>query len=353
MQWANDKIGFDDRVITIAGILSFSLIIPIAFFRWQIWKPPYFTFGAYWPTLLITTVIWMGCRCIMIWSRSRYPRFKDVRRRLWVQNSVILLFALLANNTLTPFIKNYCLPLFSQRTPGHTWEDTLVNTNAAAILCTLLMVAIYESIYFINELRKSIIEKEQLKQDTLQAQVNALRIQVNPHFLFNNLNTLSAVIPEDPVQAVNFVQQLSKVYRHILEVKDEQHILLKEELEVLEAYAFLMKTRFGNNLEISIQVAEEKLRQRIVPLSLQILMENAIKHNIVSSAKPLHIAIYTENGRLIVRNTLQKKNQAMESTGLGLDNIRSRYRLLGDRAVEVEAGPASFTVSIPLIKELI
>jgi len=349
MRWANDKIGFDDRLISVVGIFAFALVIPVAFFRWRIWAPPYFTFAAYWPTLVITTVVWIGCRFLMIHFRNRYPKFKDIRKRLWIQNSLILLYAILANNILTYVIKNYCFELFGSRRPAHTWEETLINTNAAAIMCTLLVVAIYESIYFINELRKSILEKEQLKQDTLQAQLNALRTQVNPHFLFNNLNTLSAVIPENPVQAVDFVQQLSKVYRHILEVKDEQSILLKEELEVLEAYAFLLKTRFGDNLDISIRVAKEQLQQRIVPLSLQILMENAIKHNIVSSAKPLHIDICTEQGRLIVSNTLQKKNQLMESTGIGLDNIRSRYRLLGDKLVEVDEGPESFTVAIPLM----
>src|SRR5258708_21815155 len=188
-----------------------------------------------------------------------------------------------------------------------------------------MVVAIYESIYFVGELRKSVEEKEMLKRESLQAQLNALKIQVNPHFLFNSLNTLTAVIPENPGQAIDFVQHLSKVYRHILEVKNEQSILLKEELEVLKAYAFLLKTRFGDNLDISIRVADEKLQQKIVPLSLQILMENAIKHNIVSSSKPLKIEVHADNGKLVVSNNLQKKNQLVESTGIGLDNIRNRY----------------------------
>ncbi|HEY6900329.1 MAG TPA: histidine kinase [Puia sp.] len=349
MRWANNKIGFDDRMVSVFGVLGFSLIIPVVFFRWEIWKPPYFTFGKYWPCLMITTVIWLGCRRIMIWSRTKYPRFRDVKKRLWVQNALILVFALIANNILSYFIKNYCIALFSDHKPDHTWQETLIYTNAASILCTLLLVAIYESIYLIHELRKSIIEKEQLKRDTLHAQLNALRTQVNPHFLFNNLNTLIAVIPEDPEQAVGFVKQMSKVYRHILEVKDERSISLREELDVLEAYAFLMKTRFGDNLDISIRVGDEQLQQQVVPLSLQILMENAIKHNIVSSAKPLHIDICTEEGRLIVSNTLQKKNQEMESTGLGLENIRNRYRLLGGGSVEVKEGPESWVVAIPLI----
>jgi LytS/YehU family sensor histidine kinase len=213
-----------------------------------------------------------------------------------------------------------------------------------------MVVAIYESIYFIGELRKSVEEKEMWKRESLQAQLDALKTQVNPHFLFNNLNTLSAVIPDNPALAVDFVQQLSKVYRHILEVKNEQSILLKEELEVLKAYAFLLKTRFGDNLDISIRVPEENLHQKIVPLSLQILMENAIKHNIVSSSKPLKIDVHAENGKLVVSNNLQKRQSLQESTGIGLDNIRNRYKLLGDQLVHVQQGPFSFIVSIPLIE---
>jgi len=349
MRWGNDKIGFDDRLVVVPGILGLSVMVPVVFFNWHIWEPPYLPWQAFWPCLLITATIWIGCRSIMVWSRRRYPRFIDVKKRLWVQNSLILLYSLVVNNGIGVFTDSVCEPAQKLRMHPHSATDILIGSNAAAILCTLLVVAIYESVYLIGELRKSILEKEQLKRDTLQAQLNALRIQVNPHFLFNNLNTLSAVIPENPAQAVDFVQQLSRVYRHILEVKDEQSILLKEELEVLESYAFLMKTRFGENLDISIRVAEEQLSQRIVPLSLQILMENAIKHNIVSSAKPLHIDISTEDGRLIVSNTLQKKNQSMESTGIGLDNIRNRYRLLVDRAVEVAESSGSFTVAIPLI----
>ncbi|HNH20602.1 MAG TPA: histidine kinase, partial [Ferruginibacter sp.] len=169
-------------------------------------------------------------------------------------------------------------------------------------------------------------------------------------FLFNNLNTLSSLIPENPKHAVDFVQQLSKVYRHVLEVKDEESIDLKDELEVLNAYSFLLKTRFGNNLDVRINIPEEKMRQRIVPLSLQILMENAIKHNVVSSDKPLRIDVYTENGSLVLKNNLQVKRQISESTGIGLNNIRNRYRLLSDKEVKVTDNENSFTVSIPLIE---
>jgi LytS/YehU family sensor histidine kinase len=213
-----------------------------------------------------------------------------------------------------------------------------------------MIIAIYESIYFMHQLKHSVEETEHLKRENLNAQLDALRTQVNPHFLFNNLNTLVSLIPEDPKQAVDFVQQLSKLYRHILEVKDEKSILLKDELDVLKAYAFLLKTRFGNNLEVNINVPEEKMSKKIVPLSLQLLMENAIKHNIVSADKPLQIDVFTQNGSLVVSNNLQIKNQVTESTGIGLDNIRNRYKLLSEKPVKVTANDTNFTVSIPLIE---
>jgi LytS/YehU family sensor histidine kinase len=212
-----------------------------------------------------------------------------------------------------------------------------------------MVIAIYESIYFMNELRKSVEEQESLKRESLHAQLNALKTQVNPHFLFNNLNTLASVIPESPDKGVAFVQQLSKVYRHILDVRDEPSIPLREELDVLKAYIFLLKTRFGENLSVDIQVPEEKLKQKIVPLSLQILMENAIKHNIISSARPLNINVFAQNGSLLVSNNLQVKNQLNESTGIGLENIRNRYKLMGSNGVQVTNNGSSFTVAIPLI----
>jgi hypothetical protein len=349
MRWVNNKIGFNDWLVMLIGIPVFSSLIPIIFFGWRIGRPPYYPWNAYWPCFVITTIIWMSCRFIMIWTRRRYESFDQVKKRLIIQTTLVIIAALATNNTVGIFLQGMCKDLEALRHNQITPADAMINSNAATIFSTMLVCAIYESIYFMNELRKSVEEKEMLKRESLRAQLEALKTQVNPHFLFNNLNTLSAVIPDNPGQAIDFVQQLSRVYRHILEVKNEQSILLKEELEVLQAYAFLLKTRFGDNLDISIRVAEVELQQKIVPLSLQILMENAIKHNIVSSAKPLRIDVFTEEGRLVVSNTLQKKNQASESTGIGLENIRNRYLLLGSKPIHVEEGPSSFTVSIPLI----
>ena len=349
MRRTGSKIGFDDRLIMLIMIPATSLVVPFVFLGMRLDRQPFFTWKAYLSVLIITTVLWLGNRYIMVWARTRYSQFELVRKRLFVQSMIMLVFTLAANNTLG-YVLDTCGLREHANIQGYTVLDILINSNSAAIFCTLTVVAIYESIYFMNELKKSVEEKEMLKRESLKAQLNALKTQVNPHFLFNNLNTLSSIIPDNPKQAVDFVQQLSKVYRHILEVQDEQSIPLKDELDVMKAYTFLLQTRFGDNLDITINVPEEKLKKRIVPLSLQILMENAIKHNIVSADKPLKIDVFAENGKLVVSNNLQKKNQLIESTGIGLNNIRNRCRLLGNGKVEVTENETSFTVSIPLIE---
>ncbi len=327
----------------VIPVLSF--IIPVVFFGCRFNRQPLFSWDKYVTTMIITAILWMGNRYIMIYCRGKYPLFKEVRKRLVIQSTSMFVFTMIFNNLLGYLADD----VFFKDGGTHFRTDILINSNAAALLCIIMIIAIYESIYFMNELRTSVEEGENLKRESLSAQLNALRSQVNPHFLFNNLNTLSSLIPEDPKHAVDFVQQLSKVYRHILEVKDEKSILLKDELDLLNAYTFLLKTRFDKNLDVIINIPEEKLQKRIVPLSLQILMENAIKHNIVSADKPLHIAISALNGSLVVSNNLQMKNQVNECTGIGLENIRNRYKLISEQPVKVTTSDNNFTVAIPLI----
>jgi hypothetical protein len=328
------------------GIPVLSFIIPIVFMGCRFNRPPFFSWDKFFATLGITTVIWLGNRYIMIYSRKKYPLFNDVRKRLIFQSVIMFIFTVVFNMILGQLADD----VFRNDEAVLTKADIIIHSNSAAIFCTIMIIAVYESIFFMHQLRHSVEETEKLKRETLKAQLDALRTQVNPHFLFNNLNTLCSIIPENPKQATEFVQQLSKVYRHILEVRDEQTIPLNDELEVVRAYAFLLQTRFGGNLEVDIDVAPDKLQKRIVPLSLQILMENAIKHNIVSSDKPLRIEVFAKNGTLVVNNNLQKKNQVIESTGIGLENIRNRYRLLGNKTVDVQEANGNFTVSIPLIE---
>lgn len=342
----NCHIGFNDGLLMVIGIPLLSFIIPIIFFNCRFNRPPMLTWDKYFSTMVFCIVIWLGNRYIMIFSRKKFPLFTTVRKRIIFQSVWMVVFTVIVNIILGIVFDD----VFHDETPGVTFTDNLIHSNAASLFNTIMIIAVYESIYFMHQLKHSVEETETLKRESLNAQLDALRTQVNPHFLFNNLNTLVSLIPENPKHATDFVQQLSKLYRHILEVKDEKSILLKDELDVLKAYAFLLQTRFGNNLKVTINVPDEKMNKRIVPLSLQLLMENAIKHNIVSSDKPLQIHVFSDNGSLVVDNNLQMKKQISESTGIGLDNIRNRYKLLGDKQVKVTETDTNFTVSIPLIE---
>lgn len=346
MRKHNCRIGFNDGLLMIIGIPVMAFIIPIVFFNCRFDRPPFLTWEKYYTTLLIVFLLWIGDRYIMIYSRRKFPDFNDVRKRIFYQSVAMFIFTVTGNLIMSFVFKK----TYADEGLGITMVDKMIHSNSAAIFCVIMIIAVYESIFFSHQLRHSIEETETLKRENLHAQLGALRTQVNPHFLFNNLNTLVSLIPENPQQASDFVQQLSKLYRHILEVKDEKLILLKEELGVLKAYAFLLQTRFGNNISVNIDVPDEKLIKEIVPLSLQLLMENAIKHNIVSADKPLQINVYYENGNLVVDNNLQMKKQVSESTGIGLDNIRNRYKLISDKPVKVTATGSNFTVSIPLIE---
>jgi two-component system LytT family sensor kinase len=194
-----------------------------------------------------------------------------------------------------------------------------------------------------------VAEKVELERRNVESQLESLRNQVNPHFLFNSLNTLVYLIPEEPEKAVRFVQQLSKVYRYVLESREARIIPLQDELDFLHSYIFLLKERFGENLQVRLHDLNSHAGGGIVPLTLQILFENAIKHNVLSIEKPLTIEVFVQKDHLVVRNNLQKKNQVLDSTGVGLENIRARYRMLTNREVDVIVSREYFTVLLPTI----
>jgi LytS/YehU family sensor histidine kinase len=193
------------------------------------------------------------------------------------------------------------------------------------------------------------IALERSKMDNLSAQYELLRQQVNPHFLFNSLNTLKYMVESGDKHSVDFILKLSDFYRFTLESRKSDLIKLSEELKILDAYIFLLKARFEEGMEISVDVPENRMDGNIPPFTLQLLIENAIKHNIVSLQKPLHIRIFTEGENLVVENSLQLKRVPEASTGLGLENINQRYQHLSGRSIQIIPGDACFTVKLPML----
>lgn len=197
------------------------------------------------------------------------------------------------------------------------------------------------------------VRAERLEKENVQAQFAALKSQVNPHFLFNSLSILSSLIHADADLSEKFIDQLSRAYRYILEQKDNERVLLKTELEFIQAYRFLLNIRFENKFDVVINVPEaDQVRYSIAPLTLQLLVENAVKHNRMSTKEPLHVHIRLEGECLVVQNNLQIRPQSETSTGVGLQNIITRYAMLTDQPVWVGENEGSFIVKIPLLKQL-
>ena len=194
------------------------------------------------------------------------------------------------------------------------------------------------------------VRAERLEKENVQAQFAALKSQVNPHFLFNSLSILSSLVHADAELSEKFIDQLSRAYRYILEQKDNERVLLKTELEFIQAYRFLLNIRFENKFDVLINVPEaDQTRYSIAPLTLQLLVENAVKHNRMSVKEPLKVYIQLEEGCLVVQNNLQLRPQSENSTGVGLQNIITRYALLTDQPVWVGESEGRFVVKIPLL----
>jgi LytS/YehU family sensor histidine kinase len=202
---------------------------------------------------------------------------------------------------------------------------------------------------FFKNWKEAAVQQEKLKREQLALQYETLKSQVNPHFLFNNLNSLTSLISTNPEKAIDFVKKLSEVYRYVLDQKDHELVALETELKFLESYIFLQKIRFETNLDVQIDVQARNFK--VIPLSVQILVENAIKHNEISDKNPLSIRIFsTDDDYLIVENRLQKK-AGSEGSGSGIQNIKDRYEFFTDKKVIISENTEKFLVSIPLLTE--
>ena len=339
-------IGFNDGWLRIIGIPVASLIIPIAFFGsnpLEGWTDFWIHFAFTFSNVLL---YWHLDRGMVIYFRKKFPEFSQYKKRIIWQTATILTFTFIISAvTCIPLeeLVRFFVPEVAKTPP------TPAQIVSASLTITVTVLAIYESMYAIDMWKLSLIETERFKKEHSQAQLETLKNQVNPHFLFNSLNTLASVIPENPALAVQFVEKLSKVYRYILEIKDKEFITLKEELHCIDAYEFLLKIRFGENIHFKKQIKNGNLKRFVIPLSIQMLIENAIKHNVISAKKPLTIKIWTDDNFVMIENNLQIKNQVNDSTKTGLNNIKARYALLTNKKPEIEQTEDSFIVRLPII----
>jgi two-component system, LytTR family, sensor kinase len=221
---------------------------------------------------------------------------------------------------------------------------------SSLLIFPFLLIA-YEIIYHFAQLRHAENEKERLEKEKLKAELQQLKGIVNPHFLFNNLNSLSSLISEDPGSAQDFLDELTKVFRYLLRNNETDLTTLSQELDFIRSYYNLLQTRYGKAIRMNIQIDPAHEHLLIPPLTLQLLVENAVKHNRIQKESPLHIELITAPGnKLAVRNNLLKREGLVESTGIGLQNINARYRMLQQPGVLIEKDERSFAAIISLIE---
>ena len=221
-------------------------------------------------------------------------------------------------------------------------------------LLTVIIITIIVSLFlhgrgFFISWKESLLEAEKLKRAHLSAQYESLKNQVNPHFLFNSFNVLSSLVYKDPDLAAKFIRQLSSVYRYVLDTREAEVVPLSQELKILDSYLFLLKMRFGEALEVVVDVRPDD-NVAVVPLVLQMLVENAVKHNVVSKSRPLHIQLSREGEEITIRNNFQPREDEKESLGIGLPNIQERYRYLTGLEVAIIRSGEHFTVRLPQIR---
>ncbi|MFC3159978.1 Histidine kinase [Chryseobacterium arachidis] len=270
------------------------------------------------------------------------------------KRAVISIISILIANFILVYFCNYMNFVVFQKsaTTEEYFSGKYNYINWFTINIALLISAFLHARGFMEELKKT-SKKEVVEQKLIaksaNAQFESLKNQLDPHFLFNSLNVLSSLIDENPKQAQKFTASMSKIYRYVLEQKDKELVTVEDELEFAKTYCDLLKTRFEDSVDFIFDVEKEDLRRFVVPLSLQLLLENCIKHNFATSAKPLFIRIFSENDTLCIENNLQVREQIKESSGIGLANIVQRYSLLTKRNVFIEKSEDYFKVKLPIL----
>lgn len=296
-------------------------------------------------SIVITFLIWIGNLKIDNYLNVFFPWEINHKKRIIIQ----LLISLTYSSTII-FLSMLALNEFVCEIPLRKQGIILKTSLIIGLLVTLIILSIEIGAQFFKDWKKTLVEVENYKMENIQSQLQNLKNQLNPHFLFNNLSVLTSLVYQDQDKAAEFIKQLSNVYRYLLENKNHELISVQEEMTFMESYFFLLKIRFGNNINFIVNISESDFQFKIPPLSIQTLVENGIKHNEISSANPLTITIDIENRYLKVCNPIQLRTDVGESTKIGLQNIKDRYAFLTNKEVIITNNENSFCVSLPLLE---
>ncbi len=292
---------------------------------------------------IVIVFLWEGNKQIDDWLNKKYSWIDFPQQRLMAQAIAFMLFT-----AITLFLLMYTLHQI-RFGDGKIMDRKTREIFVPALFFALAFIAIYVGFNFFKSWKESLLEVEKYKTQSAEAQLQNLKNQINPHFLFNNLSVLSSLVYQNQDKAVNFINELSKVYRYVLDNKNAELVSLADELAFLLHYTYLLKIRFETAVDFSISVADDDKNRFLPPMCLQMLVENTIQHNEASLANPLRVKIYTHDHALVIENNIQLRSDKLASTKTGLKNIVSRYAYFADKKPEIVNDGNIFKVILPLM----
>lgn len=295
-------------------------------------------------TIAIAFIIWQGNRYLLFSLQSYFD---------WLNKPVKKIIALLLAVSFFTIPVSYLMLIAWY----HIFTNETVNWNVIfsatliIMICVIFITHVYETVFLVKKAESDKLKNEQLERSKVQAELEALKNQIDPHFIFNSLNTLSYLIEQDAVKAKLFNNSLADVYRYILQNKTRDLVLLREEMSFMNDYFSLLKIRFEEAVQLKNTVDKAMLDAFLIPpISLQVLMENVIKHNDFSDLSPLVMSLTFNNNMLMMKNEIKKKTLRKPSSQTGLQNLNERYKLITNQSIQVASDEHTFEVWLPVLK---
>jgi len=332
-------------MIYVLGSASLSLFLLFAFMRGALTDWHNFFTGFFW-AFSISITQWIGLETVYDLIDRRISWIETPVKKVFAQ--ILFFLAYSAGAFILVQIFNYYV--WMDVAPEKSW-GWILKSLPATLLISFIISLIFTAIGFFHAWKKSFVQAEKLKVEMMAYKYESLRNQINPHFLFNSLNVLSDLVYDDQAIAVKFIRQLSDLFRYVLDSRDKELVPLKDELEFINSFTFLLKTRFENKLKIDIDVQPDP-HDYIVPMTLQLLIENAVKHNEVSEAFPLRIVVRKVGDCLEVENNLQLKKVGDESKKTGLRNISQQFAFFSEKPIKIITSDERYMVRVPILKSL-
>ncbi len=337
-----ERIEINDKLVRIIGIQFFGIVIPNAtgLVNNDIRSVPF----------LVVTYLYFILIAFLIWQGNRWILFKLENKYNWFINPAQKVVLIIGGNIFYtgPLVVVMLLGWYNATQIPIDW-DIIKITAFVCIVCVIFVTHTYETIFLIKQRESDIVKQEKLEKAKAQVELQVLKNQIDPHFMFNSLNSLSHLIEHQPGEAKVFTESLAEVYRYILSNKDQKLVFLEDEMEFLNKYLEMLKIRFKQSLIVNQNLGQENQKYLIPPISIFIALENVVKHNEISSSNPMQVDISLEEENLVITNKLKPKKTLEHSSNIGLANLNDRFSMLVGKGIEKISDQQIFQLKLPLL----